>query len=307
MLSGAPRKPRCAWVRGEEGQEAEFGLLELGSEAGHVGMGLVGKARGRGMERRGAVARPRVDVMCIGKSSKTAIQRDCITAAASACKSSTRTLVLHGPTPCIHMKVVHPPQRDAGQANPDKPATRRPFSWLVLPCIADPCAAGHLRCALPTYVHFLARLSLDTLRPVRSLSPSIRYPHVQFAIGSAAKVVSVGFYDPSSKWWACKLIRKVRAVQAHGAHVYDYRMRKATRRSWKVATHGTARTRACTARLRCACILPYDEHVEGREACVYRTVVPPVLPFWCRRTCKPAGCRGLWPLAQVMLYTHNTP
>ena len=31
----------------------------------------------------------------------------------------------------------------------------------------------------------------------------------QFAIGSAARVVSVGYYDPESKWWACKMIRKV--------------------------------------------------------------------------------------------------
>ncbi|GFR48251.1 hypothetical protein Agub_g10116 [Astrephomene gubernaculifera] len=30
----------------------------------------------------------------------------------------------------------------------------------------------------------------------------------KFAIGSAAKVVSVGYYDPESKWWACKMIRK---------------------------------------------------------------------------------------------------
>ncbi|GLI60454.1 hypothetical protein VaNZ11_002611 [Volvox africanus] len=30
----------------------------------------------------------------------------------------------------------------------------------------------------------------------------------KFAIGSAARVVSVGYYDPESKWWACKMIRK---------------------------------------------------------------------------------------------------
>ncbi|PNW71291.1 hypothetical protein CHLRE_16g648100v5 [Chlamydomonas reinhardtii] len=30
----------------------------------------------------------------------------------------------------------------------------------------------------------------------------------KFAIGSAARNVCVGYYDPESKWWACKLIRK---------------------------------------------------------------------------------------------------
>ena len=34
-------------------------------------------------------------------------------------------------------------------------------------------------------------------------------PHeAKFALGSGAKAVCVGFYDPESKWWACKLIRK---------------------------------------------------------------------------------------------------
>ncbi|EFJ50519.1 actin-related protein ArpC1, partial [Volvox carteri f. nagariensis] len=30
----------------------------------------------------------------------------------------------------------------------------------------------------------------------------------KFAIGSAARVVSVGYYDKESNWWACKMIRK---------------------------------------------------------------------------------------------------
>ncbi|KAG2485019.1 hypothetical protein HYH03_016222 [Edaphochlamys debaryana] len=30
----------------------------------------------------------------------------------------------------------------------------------------------------------------------------------KFAIGSAAKVVSVGYFDPEAKWWACRVIRK---------------------------------------------------------------------------------------------------